>query len=65
MSMYTEMAGATTRKAGGNRVWCRTCRRSEVCDHRIALREGWPECCGGHTMTIDPPETWTKENNDE
>lgn len=38
-----------------NRVWCRTCGRSQAVDSNQALRQGWPKCCG-YTMTIDSPE---------
>ena len=41
------------------RVWCKTCRAERKCDSGEAMRHGWPKCCG-YTMTIDPPETWSK-----
>lgn len=38
-----------------NRVWCRTCGRSQENDSARSLQRGWPTCCGA-TMTIDAPE---------
>lgn len=38
-----------------DRVWCRTCGRSEKVDAALCLRHGWPKCCEA-TMTIDNPE---------
>lgn len=35
-------------------VWCTKCGRSQDVFAAIALRIGWPTCCG-HTMTIDSP----------
>lgn len=35
-------------------VWCRACGRSQRVDSGVALRRGWPKCCG-YTMTIDSP----------
>ena len=37
-----------------NRVWCRSCGRSEPVDAAECLARGWPKCCG-YTMTIDAP----------
>jgi hypothetical protein len=37
-----------------NRVWCRTCGRSEQIDPAACLAHGWPKCCNA-TMTIDQP----------
>lgn len=39
-------------------VWCKTCGRTQKVDSADCLRHGWPKCCHGHTMTIDPPEQW-------
>ena len=36
-------------------VWCRECGRTQRVNSALALREGWPKCCG-YTMTIDSPE---------
>lgn len=38
-----------------DRVYCRTCGRSEPVDAADCLAHGWPKCCGA-TMTIDKPE---------
>lgn len=35
-------------------VWCRRCGSTKRVDAEVALRTGWPKCCG-NTMTIDAP----------
>ncbi len=51
---YQKLAGCheTLRR---NKVWCRTCGRSQFNSAAHSLRYGWPKCCG-YTMTIDSPE---------
>lgn len=56
-AMYSKMAKAHPSLERGM-VWCRTCGRSERVDSADCLRNGWPTCCHGHTMTIDHPSTW-------
>ena len=36
-------------------VWCMECGNSQRVNSAIAIRNGWPKCCG-YTMTIDSPE---------
>lgn len=43
-------------KLAARKVWCRTCRRVRRVEN--GLRDGWPTCCYGQTMTIDPPSEW-------
>mgnify|MGYP001569843256 CR=1 FL=1 len=38
-------------------VWCRHCQATQHVDSAVALKYGWPKCCG-YTMTIDAPEEW-------
>lgn len=51
--LYDAMAAGDPSLAR-NRVWCRTCGRSQANDSANSLRHGWPKCCGC-TMTIDAP----------
>lgn len=44
-------------------VWCRTCGREKRIDSALAIRFGWPKCCG-YTMTIDHPDTWKDASHD-
>jgi hypothetical protein len=41
-------------KLARGRVWCLSCGASRVVDSAVAMRVGWPTCCGA-TMTIDGP----------
>lgn len=45
-------------------VWCRECGRTQRVNSALALREGWPKCCG-YTMTIDSPEEQKKLSEPE
>lgn len=36
-------------------VWCVSCGNTQEVHVAIAMRHGWPKCCG-QTMTIDSPE---------
>lgn len=54
-----EQLGKVHPKLARGQVWCRTCRHTERVNSGYALRNGWPKCCG-YTMTIDPPEEWTR-----
>jgi len=40
-----------------NMVWCRHCGKSKRIDNKVAMRNGYPKCCG-YTMTIDSPDEW-------
>lgn len=43
-----------------NKVWCRSCGKEQKVDSAVCLQKGWPKCCG-YTMTIDSPDTWSKD----
>jgi hypothetical protein len=52
-----EALGKCHPKLARGQVWCRSCRSTQRVNSGVALRSGWPKCCG-YTMTIDPPEEW-------
>lgn len=51
--LYQKLANSHPSLRRGQ-VWCRTCGSTRQVDSAVALRTGWPKCCG-HTMTIDAP----------
>ena len=54
MDFYAQ-AVADNDKLRRGRVWCLTCRRSQLVDSAECLRMGWPKCCG-YTMSLDSPD---------
>lgn len=61
-SLYDKLA-STHPKLSRGRVWCAECGRTEKVDSAIALRSGWPKCCG-YTMTIDSPQERKEQPHD-
>lgn len=59
MLIYEEIARLHPSLSSG-KVWCRTCGREETVNSARALETGWPKC-HSLTMTIDDPETWSKD----
>jgi len=53
-ALYAKLATCHPALTRGQ-VWCRSCGATQKVDSAVALRHGWPKCCG-YTMTIDAPE---------
>lgn len=43
-------------KLKDGRVWCHECSNNMKVDSELALKNGWPKCCG-YTMSLDKPNT--------
>jgi hypothetical protein len=50
-----EQAGKAHPKLARGRVWCTVCDNTASIQASVALKYGWPKCCG-YTMTLDSPD---------